>query len=136
MQRRRELHGEQLRRAATAELECGQLGEVERAEVNELADQKKFRKKTTFAYVARFEGKVVGTAFFEALQKLAEKETQVCARRGLVAASSRSAPLRRRGALPSCACTARPQPARAHRRCPLRRVPSRRRPAADRRAGR
>lgn len=55
------------------------LGEVERAEVNELADQKKFRKKTTFAYVARFEGKVVGTAFFDSHIVRSKRETLMVA---------------------------------------------------------
>ena len=55
------------------------LGDPEREKVNELADQKKFRKKTTFAYVARLKGKVVGTAFFDSHIVRSKRETLMVA---------------------------------------------------------
>lgn len=55
------------------------LGDPERAKVNKLADQKKFRKKTTFAYVARRDGAVVGTAFFDSHVVRSKRETLMVA---------------------------------------------------------
>lgn len=55
------------------------LGDTERAKVNELADQKKFRKKTTFAYVARRKGEIVGTAFFDSHVVRSKRETLMVA---------------------------------------------------------
>lgn len=55
------------------------LGDPERAKVNELADQKKFRKKTTFAYVARRKGEIVGTAFFDSHVVRSKRETLMVA---------------------------------------------------------
>ena len=55
------------------------LGDDERAKVNEISEQKKFSKKTTFAYVARREGKVVGTAFFDSHVVRSKRETLMVA---------------------------------------------------------
>ena len=59
------------------------LGDPERAKVNELADQKKFRKKTTFAYVARRKGEVWGGEIAQRLHRARLREHgQHGARRG------------------------------------------------------
>ena len=63
----------------TVERVICRLGDEERARVNELASQKKFSKKTTFAYIARKEGKVVGTAFFDSHVVRSKRETLMLA---------------------------------------------------------
>lgn len=51
------------------------LSEAERKKVGKLASQRTPKKSTTFAYVARKDGKVVGTAFFDSHVVRTKRET-------------------------------------------------------------
>ena len=54
---------------------CLRLSEAERKKVGKLGSQRAPRKSTTFAYVARKDGKVVGTAFFDSHIVRTKQET-------------------------------------------------------------
>ncbi|MEC7231800.1 MAG: hypothetical protein VXW31_02545, partial [Planctomycetota bacterium] len=60
---------------AKIERVCVRLSEAERKKVGKLASQRAPKKSTTFAYVARKEGKVVGTAFFDSHIVRTKRET-------------------------------------------------------------
>ena len=55
------------------------LDEKQRGKVGKLSAQKTYRKKTTFAYIARKDGKVVGTAFFDSHVVRTKRETLLVA---------------------------------------------------------
>ncbi len=60
---------------AKVERVCMRLSETELEKVGKLASQRAPKKSTTFAYVARKEGKVVGTAFFDSHIVRTKRET-------------------------------------------------------------
>ena len=60
---------------AEVERVCLRLSEAERKKVGKLGSQRAPRKSTTFAYVARKDGKVVGTAFFDSHIVRTKRET-------------------------------------------------------------
>lgn len=60
---------------AKVERVCVRLSESERKKVGKLASQRAPKKSTTFAYVAREGGRVVGTAFFDSHVVRTKRET-------------------------------------------------------------
>ena len=60
---------------AEVERVCVRLSEAERKKVGKLGSQRAPKKATTFAYIARKDGKVVGTAFFDSHVVRTKRET-------------------------------------------------------------